>query len=367
MRLSEKEIKRHIVTSLNKRIFSGAAVGFSKREKGGKFKRFTTYCGHTASDIFSKDEVKKETLFDLASLTKPLVTTLCILHLLYKGTIQWNEKLNSLLSKDVGADKTEITLHQLLSHSAGLPAHRPYHKYLKTFDAHLVKEAMIQRILNEPTVYLPGSKNIYSDLGYILLGNIIEIKTGRALNEFWREIIAGPLDLQKDLLFLKNKDVGPEKCVATILDKHSSRPVYGIVNDDNCRIIGGVSGHAGLYGTLRGVLSICELLLNQCEERVSFQAYSNAYLIKALTRLPQTTWVCGFDTPSSENSVTGKYFSESSFGHLGYTGTSFWIDREKKVIVAVLTNRVYMKTTKEQMNNFRKNIHDRIMEGIADW
>lgn len=361
-----KRIKEYILSALNNEMFSGVAVGISTLTKSGNFERFLTYAGFTES-VKLKYPINKDILFDLASLTKPLATVLCTLNLINEGIVDWREKLDSLLCGNVDQRKKEITLYHLLSHSSGLPAYKPYYERIRHGDYTLGQQQIINFILKEHLERRPGQTRKYSDLGYILLGHIIEKKSGERFDEFWKRKIADPFHLNKKLIFLKNRDLGAEQCVATSVDPVSLKPVCGIVNDDNCRIMGGVAGHAGLFGTLDGVVSICEEIVKEYKDLSSCGAYTNSILRKALTRKSHSTWLCGFDTPSVQNSSAGQYFSKKSVGHLGYTGTSFWVDMEKGIIVVVLTNRVYMKTSKERMNNFRKTIHNIIMKGLSDY
>lgn len=362
----DKTINECLLTSLNNEIFSGVAVGVSTLAKSGKNKRFLKYAGFTES-VNLKNPISQDILFDLSSLTKPLATVLCTLNLINEGVVDWQEKLDSLLCTKVDQTKKEITLYHLLSHCSGLPAHKPYYERIQHGDYRLAQQQIINSILNERLESSPGEKRIYSDLGYILLGHIIEKKTGESFDEFWKRKIVAPFHLNKKLMFLKNCDLGPEQCVATSVDPVSSKPVCGRVNDDNCRIMGGVAGHAGLFGTLDGVVSICEEIVKEYKNLSSCSAYSNSILRKALTRESRSTWLCGFDTPAVLNSSAGQYFSKKSVGHLGYTGASFWMDMGKGIIVVVLTNRVYMKTSKERMNSFRKTIHNIIMKGVSDY
>jgi len=359
----KRQIEQYLLTSLNNNIFSGAAVGCSTLKKRCDFKRILTYIGFTENEE-KKYVVDKNILFDLASLTKPLATVLCTLNLINEGVVNWQEKLSSLLSRKVDEQKAEITLFHLLSHCSGLPAYRPYYQQIKDGYYEQGKKKIVESILAEPLVADPGQKSIYSDLGYILLGQIIETKSGQKINEFWQRIIGDSFHLSNKICYLKNNDLGPERCVATTINPVTLKPVCGIVNDDNCRIMGGVAGHAGLFGTLEGVVSICEKLIEQSKEISTCTAYSNELLKKTFKKRPLSTWTCGFDTPSIRDSLAGQYFSEKSVGHLGFTGTSFWIDLEKSIVVVVLTNRVYMKTPNERMNTFRKNIHNIIMKGL---
>lgn len=362
----KKECEKNIITSLNNNVFSGAAVAFSQLGREGNFKRILTYGGKSCKSG-EKCEVNKETLFDLASLTKPLVTVLCTLHLIEDGIIDWQEKIDSLLCQKVEQGKEEITLFHLLSHCSGLPAHKPYYKECENKDDSAARETIIKKIVAEPLVYIPGQSTVYSDLGFILLGHIIEKKRGARLDDIWEKNIARPFRLQNKLLFLKNDKLGPKRRVATPYNSCVTKSGFGVVNDDNCRVMGGVAGHAGLFGTLEGVLTSCENILKQYKKIIPCKPYSNKVLKKALKKMSRSSWTCGFDTPSLHNSLSGDYFSQKTVGHLGYTGTSFWIDLEKNAIVVVLTSRTHLKKGKEEINKFRRTIHNTIMRDLSSY
>lgn len=358
----KNKVRQYLLTSLDDGIFSGAAVGFSKLLPSGEFENVCEYIGHTGSKR-ETNPVGKDVFFDLASLTKPLVTSLCFFNLISEEVVGWKEKISSLLSQRNVKDKQMISLVQLLTHSSGLSAHKDYSKHLNEIDYQVVKKKIVDSILSNQLEYSPGTKSVYSDLGYILLGHIVERKTGCLLDLFWQDRICNPFNLQDKLFFPKEGELNIRNCAATSYDPLTSLPVCGVVNDDNCRIMGGVAGHAGLFGTLKGVLVICEELLKQYSGLSVGNAYSNDFLRKSLSiKPPHTSWVGGFDTPSSKSSTAGKYFSSKSIGHLGFTGTSFWIDLEKKIVAVVLTNRTFMGTSREKINSFRRTIHDLLME-----
>lgn len=211
----------------------------------------------------------------------------------------------------------------------------------------------------------PGNIHCYSDLGFMLLGFIIEKITGEGLDTLVDKIIYTPLKLQKDLFFAginKKKGKGyvcTEKCLWDL------KMLCGTVHDDNCRVIGGVAGHAGLFGTLQGVIMLCEQLLSQWQERDQHPAYANSLLKRILTRVEGSTWTMGFDTPSPQGSSSGMFFSKGSVGHLGFTGTSFWIDPVKECIAVLLTNRVHPNRDNEKIRQFRPLFHDTLMKGIT--
>jgi serine-type D-Ala-D-Ala carboxypeptidase len=351
----DKSFKKYVYEG----VFPGAAVGISSF-LDDEFKR-NIFCYGTIDE--SENLVNKDTLYDCASLTKPLVTVLSLLALIEEKKIFWKEKLGSLLSFTVPKDKKNISLIQLMSHCSGLPAHRPYYKNVINMPLDLRKKEITRLIMHENLLYSPGEKNIYSDLGYMLLGNIIEEKSGMNLDEFWQEKIVVPLRLQANVFFNKKTK---KFFASTGYCSITNKKLYGIVHDDNCRILGGIAGHAGLFGTIGGILSICEnILLGYCDKS-THPSFSNDNLRFALKKRKNSSWTLGFDTPSPTGSSSGKYFSRKSVGHLGFTGTSFWIDLQKRIIIVLLSNRVFFGVENEKIKKTRPIIHDIIMEESVD-
>ncbi|MBW1636692.1 MAG: serine hydrolase, partial [Deltaproteobacteria bacterium] len=250
----------------------------------------------------------------------------------------------------------------LLSHSSGLPAHRPYYEELYRSLPGDKKGKIKNWILSENLCFAPGTDTLYSDLGFILLGLLIEEKSGERLNLFWEKEIIAPLKLQKELFFPQKRDFHTGQCIFTEKCIWSGQMLCGEVHDDNCRAMGGVAGHAGLFGTAPAVLSLCEHLLEQFKGREEHPSYSSELLRLLLQRVDKKGWSCGFDTVTKGNSSSGKFFSEGSRGHLGFTGTSFWIDFEKEKAVVLLTNRVHMSGGQEGIQKLRPQIHNAIMK-----
>jgi serine-type D-Ala-D-Ala carboxypeptidase len=346
---------------IKEKVFPGAAIGISSFIDG-EFQRRVFCYGKTDN---SENEVKKNTLYDVASLTKPLVTVLSILALREEEKIFWKERLGSLLSFDIPRDKKNINLVHLMSHCSGLPAHRPYYENLIRIPPELRNTKIIEMILKENLLYKPGKKNIYSDLGYILLGNIIEARSGKRLDEFWRQKISIPLSLQDKLLFPKNEEIKETQFASTGYCSLLKKKLYGIVHDDNCRILGGIAGHAGLFGTIEGVLSLCEKILMGYNDQSTHPAFSNDNLRIVLEKRPSSSWTLGFDTPSPVASSSGRYFSKNSVGHLGFTGTSFWIDLQRRICIVFLCNRTFFGEKSEQLKKIRPITHDNIMQKIT--
>jgi beta-N-acetylhexosaminidase len=306
--------------------------------------------------------VAADTIYDAASLTKPVVTTTLVAMQVEAGRIaldspvaryvpEWNAGPNPEWRKGV-------TVRHLLTHSSGLPAHKDY--FLKI---HSEREA-IANICKEQLEYEPGSKTVYSDLGFILLGEILGRVTGKSLDQLARERIFAPLGLTNTLFnppkALVNR-IAPTENDATYR-KHLLR---GEVHDENAFAMGGVAGHAGMFSTAPDLAAFCQMLLNG-------GSYAHQRLLNRATlaqfTAPQTlaanARTLGWMVPTAD-STSGRYFSARSFGHLGFTGTSIWIDPDKQLFVILLTNRVYLTRANDKIAAVRPAVHDAIIEALG--
>jgi len=330
---------------LREEIFTAAALLVAKSTKIEFHQTYGTL-GGTGTDA-----VKSDTLFDLASLTKVLAVS--------PSWILMATEDPTLLDQSIGRwfpnapkDKHCITPRCLLAHASGLPAWRPY--YLLPTSRH-TNEDTATRILAEPLDYSPGQGCIYSDLGFMLLGFIIEKETGRNLEQFSRERIYEPLGLADELLFRPKDD----KRIA--MTRAADFP--GLVNDLNARALGGISGHAGLFGTAKGVAALAgEILMSLKESRRFFDKETTRTFCAHAGFTQDSTRTLGFDTPSEEGSTSGGLFSRDSLGHTGFTGVSLWMDIPHDLIVVLLTNRVFMGEADLRIKAFRPMIHDAVME-----
>jgi CubicO group peptidase (beta-lactamase class C family) len=355
------KLEKIISNSLINLVFSSCSIGYFWLEDD-KIESGTHHFGFTDIDQNSS-RTNEKTVYDLASLTKPLVTALTVMALVEKGKIDLDDEIGSFF-QGMRREMGKMRISQLLSHSSGLPAHRPYYETLIGYAHGERKEKLIKLIFDEKLSFQPGSASLYSDLGFMLLGSMIEQTTGAPLDTFWQKEIVQPLSLQDELFFKDTSGSESEKCAATGMCSWSKRKLCGIVHDDNCRALGGVAGHAGLFGTINGVMSMTKELLLQYKGVHRHPAYGSEVLRQFLHKKYGSTWTYGFDTPSLCNSTSGKYFSEMSVGHLGYTGTSFWMDLSRGIGVVLLTNRVLMGNDLLKIKKFRPLIHDTIMEYI---
>jgi CubicO group peptidase (beta-lactamase class C family) len=275
--------------------------------------------------------------------------------------------------------KTHITFRHLLNHSSGLPHWKPYYQEIldaekkrTNFVASLgAKDYIYQQIHREKLEFPPGTRSLYSDLGFMLLGQLVEELAGVSLDRFCHERIFRPLGLRStafiDLGLLRTRRLEPvrEMIASTERCPWRKRVLCGEVHDDNAYAMGGVSGHAGLFSSA----SDLDLFVGELKDCLrGKKSFLSADLVDEFwtrdTSVPGSTWALGWDTPSEKDSSAGRYFSARSVGHLGYTGTSIWIDLEQDVHVILLTNRVHPTRANEKIREFRPLIHDLIMETV---
>jgi CubicO group peptidase (beta-lactamase class C family) len=274
-------------------------------------------------------------VFDLASVTKAIVTSTAILQLIQNEKLSLTDKVSSILpqfSDDDNGWKAEINIEQLLTHTSGLPA------WSDLYARHQNAASMIDEICSviDP-IAEPGTTFTYSDLGFILLGRIVEVVSGNSLDEFAKVNIFSPLGM-KDSQFNPSAS---SRIVATEYSNWRGRFVRGEVHDENAFAMGGVGGHAGLFSTGLDLATFCQALLDDRK--------SDRILSEASTRVMSTNhteslggyvglgwWVRADSTPN-----ISKRLSPLAFGHNGYTGTSVWVDPQYDLIVILLTNRVH--------------------------
>jgi serine-type D-Ala-D-Ala carboxypeptidase len=351
---------------VEEKVFPGAAVGIYHFLDGAE-NWFVRAYGRTRNDAYGLP-VSADTMFDLASLTKPLCTVLAVLCLVERKQIHFHNRLAELLNRAMKKKQMDISVQQLLCHSSGLPAYKPYFRAFKAGIDIRNKSRLVQAVLHEKFAYRPASECVYSDLGYILLGEIIETVSGRPLDLFYHQEITAPLHLEKKILFqpLTGSVNREEKNIAaTELCPWRGRILQGEVHDEHSWLMNGIAGHAGLFGSIDGVVSLVVHLFNQWKDRSCHPGFSNALLKRALIKqYANQTWCLGFDTPSPEHSSAGKYLSPGSAGHLGYTGTSFWMDPERELAIVLLSNRVHPMRKNKQIKKFRPLFHDTVIRAV---
>ena len=277
-------------------------------------------------------EMREDTMFDLASLTKPIATATSIMILVDRGMIRLDDKV-TLFIPDFGKNgKENITVRQLLTHTSGLPASESFYRSCSTYNE------VIDAVCNVSLEYGTGEGYIYSDLGYMTLGEIVHRISGKTLDVFAKENIFEPLGMKNTMFNPEKKD----RCAATELCPWRERVMVGEVHDENAYAMGGVSGHAGLFSTARDLCVFAQMMLNNGQYRGKRILSSSA--VREMTR-DQTggkgDYGFGWMTKSEAFSSAGDLLSKRSYGHTGFTGTSIWIDPESELVVILLTNRVH--------------------------
>ncbi len=341
----------------------GAAAVFSGH--GRKSIQGIATCGQTRLDEKGK-KIANNTFFDLASLTKPLATTLLTYQLIGRGILDWNDEYGTVSQRRIPPEKKKITIAHLLSHSSGLAAYKPCFELFKPCSEEENKEKIIAGILKYSLEYGIGEECRYSDLGFILLGDAVEQVTGQSLDILFKKYIATPLGLTEELFYLPlsgKKNFSKDKFAATERCRWRNRIMQGEVHDEHCFLMGGVAGHAGLFGTINAVGYLCCAVLEGWQGRKTLLPVSSNVLNQGLKRkYKDKTWCMGFDSPSTGYTSAGRYPAKTSIGHLGYTGTSFWIDPERDTVIVLLTNRVHPTRENTKIRDFRPWFHDRVME-----
>lgn len=312
--------------------------------------------------------MKKDTPFDLASLTKPLATTLSIMKLFDEGAVHPDQSLDDLLQISVPPDKAAITLRFLLSHCAGFPDWMPFYLELASEAPRKRKTLLRERLLEITLAYSPGKRSVYSDLGFMMLEWIIEKVTGISLPRFLAAHFLMPLSLDNALFFDKIRQKREKtEFAATENCPWRKRIIQGEVHDENAWTLGGYSGHAGLFGTADGVYGLASLLNEHFHGLRDdyFQPKTVRTFFEKQSLVSGSTWALGWDTPSPSGSSAGRHFSPDSVGHLGFTGTSLWMDLCHDVIVVFLTNRIHPSRQNTAIRAFRPRLHSLIMEQLG--
>lgn len=357
----EERIKALLERGVKEGVYPGAVLMVGLRGKVILFQEI----GNRALVPHSLP-MERDTIFDLASLTKPLGTTLALMKLVDMRKIELDQSLHDLLPEVPPVDKLIITPRHLLSHSSGFPDWLPLFLELEEVRQEERKEQLRQRLLGIDLVYPVGKGVIYSDLGFMLLEWVIEEAAGKAMPLFLQKSFYAPLSL--DTAFFSNHSKrlrqDAERFAATERCPWRRQVLQGSVHDENAFALGGWSGHAGLFGTAGEVFTLVEFL------RAHFAGERSDYFKPETIRgfftrqdlVNGSTWALGWDTPSKHGSSSGRYFSETSVGHLGFTGTSIWMDLNKDLVIIFLTNRVHPTRKNEKIKAFRPILHDLIME-----
>ena len=341
------------------RAFPGAtlAVGFRGKVAIHAFGKLSYHAKSPA--------VVPTTMYDIASLTKVVVTTTLVAKLAegdFAVPLDLDAKIERFLPEWAGGPQPEwrhrVTVRHLLTHTSGLP---PFKEYWRTSKS---KQDTLTKIFAEPLEYEPGTKEVYSDLGIILTAEIIERLTGRSLDDLANSFVFSPLGM-KNSMYKPPKKLWPKIAPTEIDNNYRHRLIQGEVHDENAYAIGGVSGHAGVFSTAPDLAAFCQMLLNggvYAHQRILRRATVTQFTTPQ--QLSGGTRTLGWAVPTP-GGLSGRYFSEHSFGHTGFTGTSIWIDPDRQLFVVFLTNRVNPTRENQKIQQVRRDVHDAVIQALG--
>ena len=346
--------------AIDSKLFPGAQILVIKDSKILTEKSF----GYQTFESNSA-KIDLNTIYDIASLTKVIATTPVIMKLIKKKYLHLDHEIYQFYPEFKGEWKDKVTIKHLLTHSSGL---KPYEEYFKNKSIKNSDDIIRDIVSKQNLLFEPGSEFKYSDLGMILLMDIAEKITGRTFSELVQSWILNPLNM-------KNSYFNPPVNILDVIppteidNLYRNKIVKGFVHDENAFLMGGVSGHAGLFSNSYDIAKYAQTMIN-------FGIYNgsrvfNSYSIKKTTKKQNTPYgsdyALGWDTPSIRgNSSAGDFFSKGSYGHLGFTGTSLWVDPNQKIIIILLTNRTYPTRDKLGMHKLRRDFHNEIMSTIIN-
>jgi len=315
-------------------------------------KAFGNYTYDNSSPI-----VQTNTIFDLASVTKVVATTTAAMICYDRKLFSLDDKVIKYIPEFGVNGKENITVKNLLLHNAGLPA------WKKFYGRGLKYDDVINEIYSSEIEYKTGEKTVYSDLGIITLGKIIEKVTNKSLDNFCEVEIFKPLEM--NTTFYNPKDSLKKLCAPTETDDYwRMKALQGEVHDETSAMLNGVAGHAGLFSTVEDIAKLMSILMN--EGKLGQEQFIKQSTVELFTKRysEESTRALGWDTKSDSGSSAGIYFSKNSFGHTGYTGTSIWADPDRNLFVVFLTNRVYPTRENTKIQKVRPQLHNAVIKSI---
>jgi serine-type D-Ala-D-Ala carboxypeptidase len=334
------------------RTFPAASIAVTFQGKLVALKAFGRFTYESDSP-----PVTVATVFDLASVSKAVATTSMAMILYERGLIDLEASLVSIVPEFDGSDvrRRDVTVHMLLVHSSGLPA------YEKLFLKAKTRDEFLAAALATPLTADPGTRAEYSDIGFIILAILLERMADESLDRFCQREVFGPLGMVHTAF---NPPAAWRASIPPTADDVSFRKriIQGEVQDENASVLGGVAGHAGLFATAEELATFSHALLQGGRPLVRPETL--ALFTRRETAPAGTSRALGWDTPCAP-SQSGKYFSTRSYGHLGYTGTSLWIDPERQLSIALLTNRTWPDCSNKAIKDVRPAFHDAVVEALG--
>jgi CubicO group peptidase (beta-lactamase class C family) len=274
-----------------------------------------------------------------------------------RGLLDLDLPVVAVVAEFAGEDprRDAVTLRMLLAHSSGLPAYERLFLRAKT------RDALLSAAFATPLTANPGARAEYSDIGFIILGAALERVAEESLDRFCQHEVFGPLAMTHTAF---NPPPAWQASIAPTANDQSFRHriIQAEVQDENASVMGGVAGHAGVFASAEDLATFAHAMLSG--GRPILRPETLALFTRRESSPPGTSRALGWDTPSSQ-SQSGKYFSANSFGHLGYTGTSLWIDPERQLSITLLTNRTWPDCSNQAIKQLRPKFHDAVIESLT--
>jgi serine-type D-Ala-D-Ala carboxypeptidase len=332
-------------------VFPAASIAITLDGKLVALKAFGRFTYEPSSPL-----VTIATVFDVASVSKAVATTSMAMILYERGLLDLEAPVVSIVPEFAGSDarRGDVSVRMLLAHSSGLPA------YEKLFLKAKSRDELLAAAFTTLLTADPGARTEYSDIGFIILAIALERVADEGLDRFCQGEIFGPLGM---LHTAYNPPAPWKAAIPPTADDRTFRKriIQGEVQDENASLLGGVAGHAGLFATAEDLATFSHVLLQGGQPLVRRETF--ALFTRREPAPAGTSRALGWDTPSSP-SQSGKYFSSHSFGHLGYTGTSLWIDPERQLSITLLTNRTWPDCSNKAIKDVRPAFHDAVVEAL---
>jgi CubicO group peptidase (beta-lactamase class C family) len=343
--------------AINDSVFPGGVVGVMRNGA------LVWQQGYGYHDYTKTKSVASNTVYDLASVTKIMATTTSIMKLVSQGKVDVDDPVSEYIPEFNTLEKQEITIRHLLLHTSGLPAFRIYVDKLKS------RDEIVEAVRNEPIINKPGKTYVYSDLGFILLAEIVHEVTGKHVDEFAADEIFSKLDMY-DTLYNPYKTGSrfngrvPPTEIDTVYNRGT---VLEVAHDERAYFMDGVAGHAGLFSSAQNIAKYTFMLLNEGD--YAGENVIEAEVVEQFTshQSPINHRGLGFDRKSEGFSSAGELTGPQTFGHLGFTGTSLWMDPDEDIAIILLTNRTYpSRSYGSQISRVRAEVADTVMKSIID-
>lgn len=355
----ERTLREQLDAGCRAGVFPGASACVAVW-RGGAWSYVDAVAG---SRVEGSGPVGPDTIYDLASLTKPWVA-MAALRLHEAGVFALDSRVDELIPEALGFPVGARTWEEVLSHRSGLEAWVPFYETLSEEPG---SDAARAWILAELVPRWDANKvgtSVYSDLGYILAGVAMSRASGKPLNEIVTDSVASPLGLDDTVFFgacRPDRDWAA-RCAPTGWSPWRERILLGEVNDDNCAALGGVAGHAGMFGLAQSVARFGAACVGAWHGR---RGATDEELIRHATAVrPGGTHRLGWDGKAEQGSAAGSLIDADAFGHLGFTGTSLWCDPRRQAVIVLLTNRVTVSDDNTAIRAFRPAFHDAVISAV---